>query len=41
MGPAQLLKPMRRADLEGEEEHAWFREKLAVPPSADTHKIHR
>jgi hypothetical protein len=24
MGLAQLLKPMRRADLEVEEEHAWF-----------------
>jgi hypothetical protein len=33
MGLAQLLKPMRRADLEVEEEHAWF---LLEDPSAAT-----
>jgi hypothetical protein len=38
MGLAQLLKPMRRADLEVEEEHAWFnRGKSCTSLSRHTH----
>jgi hypothetical protein len=38
MGLAQLLKPMRRADVEVEEEHAWFqRGKSCTSLSRHTH----